>query len=252
MIIENNYYQGARFFNSSNYVTANVIALSNSTKDFFSLRQANLALAEENSRLREQMAKAIYRSVIFDSLSAIDSSRLNQYEYISARVINNSTRMFRNHITINKGSRDGIQPGMAVLGPDGIVGKIKNVSNHYAVLKSLLHVDVMVSSRIKRTGHVGTVQWGGYDPLTADLNFIPRHVKLQKGDTIVTSGFNAIFPEGILIGTIEEISITDEAVFYELKIKLSQDFNKLSYVYVVKNNMQDEQEMLENESIEFK
>lgn len=253
MIIQNNAYQGAKFFNSSNRVVANIITFSNSLSDFFSLRETNRILAEENALLRDRIIKGDLDFTIYngDGL-AQDSVRYYQYEFIAAKVVNNSTRMFKNHFTINKGSNDGIMPGMAVISSQGVAGKVKTVSPRFAVVTSLLHTDVMISSRIQRTGHAGTTQWDAADPTHAELKFIPRHVKLQLGDTIVTSGYNAIFPEGILIGTIEQIDITDEAVFYNIRMKLSQDFDKLGFVYVVKNNLKDELELLETESIDNK
>ena len=79
------------------------------------------------------------------------------------------------------------------------------------------------------------------------FKYIPRHVKPAVGDTVVTSGFNAIFPEGIMIGTISEVDLSPEALTYDLKVVLSQDFRKLSYVSVVKSNLKAEQDKLEEE-----
>ncbi len=249
LIIENNQYQGAKFFNSSNQLVAGIITLSNSTKDFFSLREVNRILAEENASLQEQMAAETLKNIKPYYLEELDSAFINQYEFISARVVNSTTRMFKNHLTINKGSKEGIKPGMAVISTHGVVGKIKTVSTHFSVVTSVLHTDVMVSSRLQRTGNVGTVQWDGYHAGFADLKFIPRHVQVKPGDAVVTSGFNAVFPEGILIGKVEEISLTDEAVFYDIKISLAQDFTNPGYVYVVKNNLLEELEMLEEEIV---
>src|SRR5690606_19418188 len=107
--------------------------------------------------------------------------------------------------------------GMAVVSPLGIVGKVKAVSEHYGVVTSLLNKDVMVSAMIKRTGHFGTVQWDGRDPQYVNLEFIPRHVDPMVGDTIVTSGYNAVFPAGTPIGMIEERELGAEKLFYKLR-----------------------------------
>jgi rod shape-determining protein MreC len=103
----------------------------------------------------------------------------------------------------------------------------------------------MVSGLLKRTGHFGTVQWKGRNPDEISFLYIPRHVKPIVGDTVVTSGYNAVFPEGIMIGTISDIKLSDEALFYELKIKLSQDFRKLSFVTVIKSQLKHEQDSIE-------
>jgi rod shape-determining protein MreC len=133
---------------------------------------------------------------------------------------------------------------MAVISSLGVIGKVRTVSSHYSVVTSILHVDVEVSALLKRTGHFGTVQWDGLDPDFVKLKYIPRHVQPVKGDSVVTSGYNAIFPEGIMIGLIDEVNLTDE-LFYDLKVKLSQDFRKLSYVEVVRNDMKHELDSLE-------
>ena len=103
----------------------------------------------------------------------------------------------------------------------------------------------MVSAVLKRTEHFGTVQWNGLNPELVDFKYIPRHVNPVKGDTVMTSGYNAVFPEGIMIGVIDEVKLSDEALFYDLKVKLSQDFRKLSFVTVVKNRRLAEQDSLE-------
>jgi rod shape-determining protein MreC len=173
-----------------------------------------------------------------------DSAVIKQFDFVSAKVVNNTVNRFTNFITINKGSADSIQSGMAVISPLGAVGKVRTVSRHYSVVTSLLHVDVQVSALLKRTGHFGTIQWDGVNPDYVKFKFIPRHVKPVKGDSVLTSGYNAIFPEGIMVGLIEEIQLTDE-LFYDLKVKLSQDFRKLSYVEVVKNSLRNELDSLE-------
>jgi len=251
LVIENNHYQGAKFFNSSNRMVAGMLTFSNSVRDFFYLRETNRILAEENSMLREQLERNKINQEFVRPLLIDDSTQQMHFEYISAKVVNNSTRKFKNFITINKGSNQGIEPGMAVVSSLGVVGKVRTVSPNFAVITSVLHTNVLVSSRIKRTGHVGTTQWDGYDPNMSNLKYIPRHVKIQPGDTIVTSGFNSVFPENIMVGRIVDFSITDAAVFYDIKISLSQDFDKLAYVYVVKYSMFEEVQMLESE-IELK
>jgi rod shape-determining protein MreC len=135
---------------------------------------------------------------------------------------------------------------MAVISPLGVVGKVKLVSDHYSVVTSILHIDYMVSAVLKRTGHFGTIQWEGHNPDFVKLKYIPRHVKPMKGDTIVTSGFNAVFPDQVMIGTISEApQLSNEALTYDITVSLSQDFRKLSYVSVVKSVLKPEIEKLE-------
>lgn len=253
LLIGNNPYQGARFFNSSNGLVAGMNTLSQGVREYFLLRQVNSTLAEENAYLRSKFEAFNQRQYISTSATAAsDSTVISQYDFESAKVVSNTVNRFTNFITINKGSRDGIAQGMAVISSVGAVGKVRTVSTHYSVVTSILHVDVQVSALLKRTGHFGTIQWDGIDPDYVKLKYIPRHVQPVKGDSVVTSGYNAVFPEGVLVGLIDEVRLTDE-LFYDLKVKLSQDFRKLSYVEVVKNSLKLELDSLQvpfNEVIE--
>jgi rod shape-determining protein MreC len=245
LIVDNNQYQGAKFFNSSNTVVASINNFSQSIRDYFLLSEVNRTLAEENAELRRQVE--IQKNELQNSYKVTysDSVEASRFEFISAKVVNNQVDRFKNFITINKGEDAGIEPGMAVISPLGAVGKIKQVSNHYSVVTSILHIDYMISAVLKRTNHFGTVQWDGRSPDVTKFNFIPRHVKLNVGDTVVTSGFNAIFPEGIMIGTVAEKDLRPEALTYDITVALSQDFRKLSYVSVVKSYLKSEQDSLE-------
>jgi rod shape-determining protein MreC len=249
LIIENNQYQGARFFNSSNSAVASLNNFSQGVREYFLLRNINSTLAEENAMLRskletyKQIQFAEANSGLLDSLRA-DSTVINQFDFISAKVVSNTVNRFTNYITINKGSVDSIAPGMAVISPMGVVGKIRNVSEHFSVVTSVLHIDVQVSVLLKKTGDFGTAQWDGRNPDFVKLKYIPTHVNAVKGDTIVTSGYNAVYPEGIMVGVIDEIK-KDETLFYDITVKLSQDFRKLSFVEVVMNHLKHEQDSLQ-------
>ena len=245
LIVQNNQYQGAKFFNSSNTVVASINNFSQSIRDYFLLSEVNRTQAERIAQLETlvQQQKNLIQNT--HEISYSDSVEASRFDFVSAKVVNNQVDRFKNFITINKGENDGIEPGMAVISPLGAIGKVKNVSSHYSVVTSLLHIDYMVSAVLKRTNHFGSVQWNGTNPNFTRLNYIPRHVKVEVGDSVVTSGFNAVFPEGILIGTIAEIHLSPEALTYELSVSLSQDFRKLSYVSVVKSFLKSEQDSLE-------
>ena len=245
LIVTNNQYQGAKFFNSSNGIVATMNNFSQGVRDYFQLREVNQMLAEQNAALKEQLSQQKQFLAATDSSGVVlDSALLNQYGFESAKVVNNHVDFFKNYITIDKGRDKGLMPGMAVISPLGAVGKVKQVSSHFAVVTSLLHIDVMVSARLRRTEHFGTIQWDGRDPDIIQFKYIPRHVKPAVGDTVETSGFS-VFPEGIMVGTVAEVSLRDEALFYDLRVKLSQDFRKLSFVTIVKSNLKHEQDSLE-------
>jgi len=228
LIVNSHRYQGAQYFNTSNRTAASVLAFSQNTRNYFNLREANLDLAKENAELK---AKVLALTAQL-SINA-DSGIARPFEFITARVVNNTTAQFRNYITLDKGSADGIQIGMAVTGQAGIVGKIKAVSENYSVAISLLNVDENISAEVARTGTFGTVHWDGSEPQFAKLKYLPRHVSVWRGDTIRTSGFNAVFPTGLPIGVVKEATLNPNDLFYDVTIELAQDFSRLQFVHVI-------------------
>ncbi|WP_339812879.1 rod shape-determining protein MreC [uncultured Imperialibacter sp.] len=250
LVLNDRSYLGAKFFNSSNRLAANVLNISSNVSDYFSLGKVNAQLAEENRQLHEILLNQTPKGIDPIRIDSVSIDSVNHvYEMIAAKVINNSTRRVNNYLTINKGSDDGILPGMGVVGPQGIVGKVKYSSKHFSSVISLLHTEFLISTAVKRNQVYGTLRWTSGDALYADLQYVPRHVSLQVGDTIVTSGFNTIFPEGYQAGTISEFTISDDATFYTVKVKLATDFYSLRYVYVVKNLLAEEKDSLEQVTI---
>ncbi|MBX2894947.1 MAG: rod shape-determining protein MreC [Cyclobacteriaceae bacterium] len=241
LVIENNQYQSTKYFNSSNQVSAQLLGFSQGVREYFSLRTINEDLARENAELRRDLE----RTRIQLTEATADTARINQFDFVSAKVMANSTHLYKNFITINKGKADGLAPGMAVIGDAGAVGKVKSVSDRYAVVISLLNVDEQVSGMIKRTHHFGTVRWNGIDQRHTTLQFIPRHAAPVVGDTIVTSGYNAVFPEGIMIGLITDVTLRPETPFWDIEIELSQDFGRLAFVEVIKSKLKHEKDSLE-------
>ncbi len=243
LIVENNSPQGAAFFNSSNSIIGSALKTQSDVFDFFSLADANEALVTENAALLGAL-KGV--QMIPDSMAIeLDSTLTATYEFRGSRVVSNSLRFSQNHLTLNKGSKDGIKPGMGVFNHEGVVGRVKTVSANYAIVISLLNTGMLVSSKIKSNGVFGSVNWDGNDSRQAKLLYIGRHVNAQVGDTVITSGFNAVFPEGISIGVISEInSDTDNPNYLDILIDLSTDFSKVGYVYLVENTQFEELDSL--------
>ncbi|HBK88860.1 MAG: rod shape-determining protein MreC [Cyclobacteriaceae bacterium] len=243
LLVENNQYQSTQFFNSSNRFAAGILAFSQSSREYFSLRQINEEIARENAQLRTALELSLQEK----GSHGLDT--LRRYDFVSARVVNNSVAQFKNYITVDRGRQDGLEPGMAAISTFGAVGKVKSVSDHYAVLTSVLNIDEQISCVLSRTGNFGTVQWDGTDPRMVNMRYVPRHVTPQPGDTILTSGYNAVFPPGIMVGLVKEVSLKDEALFYEIRVELAQDFRQLSFVKLVKSRFRKEQDSLETKTI---
>lgn len=247
MIVSNNSPQGAAFFNSSNALVGSVLKKQADIVQFFSLADANEALTAENAEILQklQLFQVKPDSIAF----TLDSALAATYQFKGARVIGSSLRYSQNYLTLNKGSKHGIKPGMGIFNPDGVVGRVKSVSENYAVAFSLLNTGLMVSSKIKSSDVFGSVQWDGKNSSEARLLFVPRHVKAQEGDTVITSGFNAVFPEGILIGVISKVAPdAKDPNYLDLTVKLNTDFSKVNYVYLVENTQFTELDSLYRQS----
>jgi|SRR4051812_19523422 len=247
LVVQNSYYQKASFVNSSNNLSANILQTSTNVEQYFYLKNENENLAKENADLRSHILSSFDITINRD-YTAHDTNYHQKYTYTSAKVVNISTHRRNNYLTLNKGTKQGIQNNMAVITSTGVVGQVKDVSENFCTVMSLLHSKTTINSKIKKDGSYGPLTWDGTDFQYATLSDIPTHVRLVKGDTIVTSAYSLTFPENILVGTVESFERQSGKVFYTIKVKLSTDFKKLTYVYIVKNIHKDEQEQLETRS----
>ncbi len=243
MVISDDLEKKKVVFSSANSISGYFNKKINTWTAYFSLAQENEMLRKENLRLKNQLDffKTLQKKNRIDTLQ-IDTL---QFSYISASVINNSVYKSQNYITIDKGKFDGVDVDYAVISPDGVVGVVLAVSDHYALVVSLLNKRFGLSAKIKNTNYFGLIHWTENDYRYVSLEEIPNHVKIQIGDSVVTSGFSAVFPAGVPIGTIENFKTNESNNFYELKVKLTTDFKSLSTVYVVRNTGRNELLLLE-------
>ncbi|MEL6557249.1 MAG: rod shape-determining protein MreC [Bacteroidota bacterium] len=238
LLVRNNRYYNVSYLSTSNAIVANANQKIFNTEKYFSLSEVNEMLAIENALLREQLTNYLYSSGY--SKFGINDSLLDRYEIIPAMVERNSTAKKNNLILLDKGSNHGIERGMGVIGPNGVVGQVKFVSKNFSTAVSLLHTDVRVSSMLTRDNTIGTTQWEGGDISLAKLKYVPRHVPLAEGDTVVTSGYNSVFPKGITIGYVKNINVNINESFYDIDVELATSFHKVSMTYIVKDRLQTE------------
>ena len=247
LIFNNKSYHRAAFINSSSVISAKVFGVYNNFIEYLHLTEENKRLADENALLHSQLKSSFYDGT-YQTVTVNDSASKQLYKYIPAKVINITTNKLNNYITIDKGKNQGVDVKMAVIGPDGIVGIVKDVSADYASVISLLHSDFRVSARVGTSGNLGSLSWDGASAEFAQLDEIPKQIKIANGDKIYTSGESKKFPEHILIGTISSFTPNTNDNFYDIEVKLSTNFRSISYVYVVNNLMKNEQETLEQRS----
>ncbi len=244
LLFSRNPFQHHVFLSSANIIASGVYNTTHNVTSYFSLcdinedLQARISELElENYMLKNHLRAE--REKIYADTMTVDSA-LTRYHFLIAHVINNSINHSHNYITIEKGRLDGIEPEMGVIDQNGIVGIVNVVGDHTARLISVLNPYLRLSCKVKGEDQVGSLVWDGRDPGEAILEELPKHAKFVKGDTVVTSGYSSVFPEGVPVGTILSGSRDREDNFYTLRIKLFTDFSTLSTVRVIRDNMKEE------------
>ncbi|HRW62229.1 MAG TPA: rod shape-determining protein MreC [Bacteroidales bacterium] len=246
LLVNNNNFHKASFVNFSRQVSGHFYTrIANFTK-YLSLAEENELLVKENARLLNIIESSYKSDEIF--FRTINDTILNQrYQYTSASVVNNSVNKKHNFLTIDKGTLQGVKPEMAVVSNGKIVGVVKGVSKNYATVISLLNLDLKVSAKIKKNGYFGSLSWTGNGFREANLTEIPLHAEVMPGDTVITSGYSSIYPEGILIGFISDYEEKGGS-FYTITVDLATDFKQINHVQVIGNLMQSEKTELEKET----
>jgi len=247
LTVKNNAYQRSVTLNSSNEVVGTAYERLNIFKRYLNLGMVNDSLAAENAKLKSQLL-ALNTIDTAKDIKVIDTLTDQQYTYLAAKVVKNSVTLRNNIMTINKGSLDGIKNGMAVIAPQrGVVGLIRDVSEHLATIQSLLHKDTRISVSLKKNHALGSLVWGdgNFDIRKAFIKEVPNHIKMYVGDSVVTSGYGS-FPAGIFVGKIIKPNVATNDNFLSGELNLVTDFSTLQYVYVIKDKKAEEQKALES------
>lgn len=247
LVIQNNHFQRAHFLNSSNVISGNIYEVYSGITDYFGLKEKNDKLALENVILKNQLRNSFGSQTGSDG-PVKDSLYKQQYVYIAAKVVNNSTNRQKNYLTLNAGKNQGVTNESAVICSDGIVGIVRDISDNFSSVMSVLHENSRIPVTIKKFGENSILTWNGDDEWHGQMERIPSHLEIKKGDTIVTSSYSTIFPEGVLVGTIDEFEKISGNTFFDVTIKFSTDFSRLKYVNIVDNMMKEEQTILENKN----
>lgn len=239
-----NTYHNTRVMFALRGVTQGMEMRINNARTFLRLRDINRVLAEENVALKNSIQKR--NRGVTSSFSSVSDTVFSQvYSHTSAEVIENSVNKQKNFFTINKGIKQGIAKDMSVTFGDRVAGVIVGCSENFSIAMSVVNIDFKLSARIKSNGYFGSLNWDGRNYRYAVLNEIPQHVRIQVGDTIETTGYSAIFPEGMMVGTVSEFD-KPGGDFYRIRVELATDFRNLHYVDVIGNIMKKEQIDLQN------
>ena len=246
MLAGRNVHHRARAISSSNAITGTIYTWRKEITDYANLKEVNRRLAQENVDWRNRHRSA-YSPVEALFVRINDTIRHQEYSYLPAKIVNSTWHKPRNFLTLDKGERDGLHPDMGVIGPEGIVGVVRDVSENFASVISVLSPDIQTSVQLRRTGHFGLLHWNSDDhgPQTASVIDMARHVQVQIGDTVETRGGDGIFPAGVLVGTVTEIGEIPGKSYHDITIQLAEDMTRSGFVYVVKDLHRPERDSLQ-------
>ena len=242
MVVNFNREQREIWVNSSNIISGSVLNFRSDFLQYYKLSEFTDSLAADNARLKAQLSNAQFvQTILKDSVNNIEKQQ--QYTYIAARVVNSSIHLHNNTFTIDRGYRHGIRPHMGVIDSNpngGIVGIVTNVSENYSVIMALLHREIRVPAEIKRNHYHGFLTWQPSNPRVIDLIDVPKHADIRRKDTIQTSTYSALFPQGIPVAVVDSFWQEQGSNFYTINATLVNDLANVKYVYVVNNLMKNE------------
>ena len=235
LIINNLSFHNSKFINSASTITGGFYNKSNSISDYFQLDTENKELLNENLILRNKLEKLSQNIDTIAVTEIFEKTKLRQrYLYLKGRIEKNQFRNNYNFLTINLGSKDSVRKEMGVINSKGILGITENVLHNYSRVRSILNKNSKINAKLKNSDYFGTLTWDGLDYNSTQLLDIPRQAKLEVGDTIITGGMSSIFPEGIPIGSIDNI-VNEASIKRIINIKLFNDMSNLKNIYVVKD-----------------
>lgn len=240
LFLNNNDYPRSGMLSTANRAVGSYYNMISEVTTYFSLHTTNEELAKENVALQTQLQAYLQQN---DSVQDWQPKQ-GRFDYLSAKVVHCATYSTHNYFTIDRGSTDGLSIGMGVCTAAGAVGVISTLSDHYAVVVPLIHSRSQLSCRLKKDDYIATLHWEGHDIGYAKLEDVAIHEVVDKGDTIVTSGLTNSFPEGVMVGVIEDCSQNTGDGYYDIRVRLSVDFRRIKFVEVIRDRYSKEIEGL--------
>lgn len=243
LIVNYNQTQKSIYLNSSNVISSGLYKRVNSFKEYLQLSDKNDRLAEENSKLLEELINL--RNAKELPPESVDS--IKRYRLLAAEVINNSITQKNNKLTLNRGRNNGIVKGMGVINENGLVGIINDVSANYSTAISILNLQANISVKLRRTSEIGELKWEGRSISRMTMTSVPPHSDVAEGDSVITSGFSTIFPADLYVGKVEQVGKDIRNGFLSLTVAINNDLSSLDYVYIIENMKAKEQKQLESD-----
>lgn len=244
-------YPRTKFFNSANNVTGTLLSWEREITKYFYLDSENKKLQEKNAELAK---KELINYISVDPSTKIinDTIRELTIEKIPATVINSSYTHKNNYFTIDAGRLKGVERKMGVVSSEGVVGIVYDVSDHFAIVQSILTSTINISAYVQGANAHGLIKYIENDPRRVSLTGISNDIVIKKHAKVFARGSGGYFPHGSLIGKVEKLTPIEGEPRWDITVRLEQDMRKLHYVYVIKNFLKPELDELENEVDQLK
>ena len=236
LIFNSGFYH--RFLNIafSNRLVGSIQQVTGEVSSYIGLREKNAQLEMQYLQLKQQMDFALADTIkpltfVRDSTEAIP-----EMQFLTARVVSSTINRGHNLIVINRGAEAGVKKDMGVMSARGVVGIVSSVSQGYSVVVPLINPSLKLSCKLKRTNHFGYLTWDSPGSVTSRLTDLPSHVRVNVGDTIVTSGYSSVFPPNLYVGRVDSSYQVRDGVALgngNIPVALGADFGTLDFVYVV-------------------
>ena len=224
-----------------------ITSISNATKKIGVISWEMVTVYEQNKMLRSEVEQLRQRDVNVNEIMAENTRLTNilnyknavkQFDTAVAKIISYDSSNLTNSITINLGAKDGMQKNMPVITPQGLVGTIVAVYEHSAKVQLILDPRSAVGAIIQRPESrvIGIMQGSvGVQTLAKMVN-IPRDADVVVGDNVLTSGYGGLYPKGIVIGEVVEVTNEAGGLLKYATVKTAVDFYRIEEVLVIVNS----------------
>jgi rod shape-determining protein MreC len=252
LLFRYNKFHEAAFMGVANEATGRINARYNNVETYFSLKTDNERLRAQNAQLLN-LLRSDYDwpdsvlKIVTDTLRIDSLEQYRKFLYLPAKVISTTVNSQNNYLMLHRGSDQGVGVNMAVVGPEGVIGTVVNVSRNMSVVMSLLHRQSKIVAVLKKGSGFGEVVWDGKNPTFVQAVKIPKTVTVDKGDSVVTSQYSDKYPAGHLIGIVDKVEDDKGTSTYILTLRTATNFYNIQHAYVVKNMQREELDALEKQ-----
>ncbi len=216
-------------FQDVNALRDQVVLLQNQVNELTTNAVRLRELENENNSLRQQLA---YKQANPD-FGLVGATVLQRNPDLARVIAQDPTNLVRS-VTVDQGGAEGVQVGMPVVTPQGLVGRVTEVGTHWAKVLLIIDLSSSVNAVVQSTRATGIAQ-GGPDPNgELIIRYVPQGEAIKTGDLILTSGLGGNFPKRLVIGQVTEVRKFDIELFQEATIQPSVDFARLEFVLILK------------------